>query len=191
MQCRRPFIGFDSTSGRWGMQHQSIECLDRLPAPRQRAPLVEVERNEAFQHGRLGYHQGQECAACTPHARDVDVRRRDAGREREALPVRAFAGNQARQRRDGFRPRAVRGRRPVEPVTARVLRRAGLAFRGARAGAALRVAAVGRGPDGADHHRSFRYPCGAQARGVALLRSNIINSLGDQLQYIDRQLTQS
>ncbi len=178
MQFRRAFNGFVSTSGRWGMQHQSIECLDRLVAPRQRAPLVEVERSEAFQHGpRIGRNQRHEGAVCTPHAPDVDLRRRDAAREREALPVRAFAGNQARQPRDRFRAGGVASRRPVEPVTARVLRRAGLAFRGARAGAALRVAAVGRGPDGADHHRSSL---------VAVRRANAPGIGGiSQVQYAD------
>ena len=154
-----------------GAQHRIIERVHRLPAARQSAPLVEAERGEAFQHGRIGCHgfpRREDVAACAPYAHDVDVRRRNAEREREALSVRAVAGNRAREYRDRFRPGGVGNRRPVEPVTARVLRRAGLAGRVARAGAAQRVAAVGRGPDGADHHRSSRCRAGSPPAWGAL-----------------------
>jgi hypothetical protein len=61
-----------------------------------------------------------------------------------AQRVTPLTGNRARQRRDLGEAGSIAARRHVETVAAGVLRRARLAGGGARTGAALRVAAVGR-----------------------------------------------
>jgi hypothetical protein len=128
-----------------------IECVHRQRPARECASFVAVDGGELLDRAGLARVRRPQRAARVSHAADLDLRGRDRGCECETMGGGIGAGNQARQRCDPAGPGRIERRRPVEPVTARVLRRAGLAGRGARAGAALRVAAVGRGPDGAGH----------------------------------------
>ena len=116
--------------------------LDPRPvaAPRSIVRIVERPR----QHGMAG----------AADADDVDLRLRDAARHMQFEPeprIGPFAGSgrrrdaadASRPRRDVARERRIAPDRPVEPVTARILRHPRLAGRRAGAGALGRIGAVG------------------------------------------------
>src|SRR5262245_60883994 len=143
-------VGFVSTR----REVRGLEVADRAGPARQRDALVIVDRGEALDAVGRFERGGPQRTPRVTNAHDVDLRGGDGACALVAQCVTPLARNifhdLARQRRDLGDAGSIAARWHVETAAARVLRRARLAGGGARTGAALRVAAVGRDPRGAD-----------------------------------------
>jgi hypothetical protein len=142
-----------------------VELPDCEFAPRQRAPLIAIERHSPNEHGLVQGRSGKELAAPAPHACHIDLRRRDPPRQLEALRGGIGACNCARQGSHLFRQGGIKPRRPAQAVPERVARGARLALGRLRTPAGAAIGPTGCAPRFADH--SFFLPACDE------LRSNV------------------
>jgi hypothetical protein len=77
-----------------------VELSDRAPSPRQRAPLVAVERPGANEQALVERIRRQEIAAHLPDAHHIELRRRNGACHPEAFNACVACGDGARQSRN-------------------------------------------------------------------------------------------
>ena len=134
-----------------------VESSDRAPPPRQRAPLVAVERLGANEHPLVKRLRGQEIAAHLPDAHHIDLRRRNGACHPEAFVAGLASGDGARQSRNLLGAGGVARGRAAQTMPQRVARGARLALRRLRAAACAPVAPARFPHCLADHDSSFLY----------------------------------
>jgi len=125
-----------------GGRKRGVEPADCKLAARERTPLVPVERRCPQDRGAIGYLGREKIPACMPRPQNIELRRRDEARHREAFTPGIGPRNGARQDGKLLRQGRDKRSRPAQAVPARIARRARLALRrlGAAAGAPVGTA---------------------------------------------------
>jgi hypothetical protein len=134
-----------------------VESSDRAPSPRQRAPLVAVERLGANEQALVKRLRGQEIAAHLPDAHHIELRRRNGACHPEAFNACIGSADGARQSRNLPGAGGITRRRAAETMPQRVARGARLALRRLRPAACAPVAPARFPHCLADHDSSFLY----------------------------------
>jgi hypothetical protein len=146
-RVRSARIGLGGTGGfatcpYFGGRERRVEPADCKLAARERTPLVAVERRCPQDRGAIGYPGGEKIPACAPGAQNVELRRRDEARHREAFTPGIGPCDGARQGGKLLRQLRHKHSRAAQAVPARIARRARLTLRrlGAAAGTPIGTA---------------------------------------------------